>query len=271
MKSLLIFLFLIFSCLLATISLALDKIDINTASFDELKLITGVGDVKAQAIIDARPFSSVDDLIRVKGIGEKTLENIKKQDLAYIENISYGISPTLNKSLENIFINEILPWPEGKDAEEEWIELFNLNNFEADISGWSIKDTKGRITTYTFPQKTKIPTMEFFVLLREDSKIVLNNDEDGLELINPEGKIIDFVTYENPKKGFSYNKDNGKWVWSPNLTPGSENIVPEKRDASVSKSSFSSSPSFNPSLIAIILSFFSSGIIYTLKKFSLKK
>lgn len=56
-------------------------ININTASSSELQGLTGIGEVKARAIIEYREqnggFSSVDELINVKGIGEKTLEKIR--------------------------------------------------------------------------------------------------------------------------------------------------------------------------------------------------
>jgi competence protein ComEA len=55
-------------------------IDVNTADAAELIRIPGVGPVTAQSILTARadrPFSSVDDLERVKGIGPKTLEKIR--------------------------------------------------------------------------------------------------------------------------------------------------------------------------------------------------
>lgn len=52
-------------------------IDINTASEEELTRLPKVGPVLARGIAEARPFASVDDLRRVKGIGSKTLETVR--------------------------------------------------------------------------------------------------------------------------------------------------------------------------------------------------
>ena len=57
-------------------------ININTADFEELREIKRIGPVLAQRIIDYRnlngPFESWEELLEVKGIGEKTLEIIKE-------------------------------------------------------------------------------------------------------------------------------------------------------------------------------------------------
>lgn len=56
-------------------------VNINTAGISELCTLPGIGEVKAQAIIDFRKengnFESVDDIVKVKGIGPKTLDKMR--------------------------------------------------------------------------------------------------------------------------------------------------------------------------------------------------
>ena len=124
----------------------------------------------------------------------------------------------------NIIINEILPSPEGADSENEWIELKNQGNQKVSLFNWSVRDKKGTINTYVFPEETIIESQGFLVLIRPITNITLNNSEDGLELIQPDQNIIDSVDYINASIGESYNYINSEWTWSDQPSPNSLNL-----------------------------------------------
>ena len=54
-----------------------EKVNLNTADAAELEDLPGIGPAHAKAIIEARPFKSVDDLDRVKGLGKARIDALK--------------------------------------------------------------------------------------------------------------------------------------------------------------------------------------------------
>jgi competence protein ComEA len=64
------------------ISGATGLVNVNSATNAELETLPGIGEVIAQAIVDHRtengPFTSVEQLVDVSGIGDATLENIRE-------------------------------------------------------------------------------------------------------------------------------------------------------------------------------------------------
>ncbi|KAG6948578.1 hypothetical protein JG687_00015389 [Phytophthora cactorum] len=59
--------------------------DLNTATPRELQQLPGVGCVIARLIIESRPFSSVEDLLRVKGIGPVKFAAITAENQVYVD------------------------------------------------------------------------------------------------------------------------------------------------------------------------------------------
>lgn len=212
-------------------------ININTASQKELEKITGVGPVIAQKIIEARPFSSLSDLIKVDGIGEKTLQKIIEQGCAYVEgsNSNYssyysgggggGSSPFFPK----ILISEIQISP----IEERFIELYNPNEEDINLTDWYIqRKTKGaeswisEVSKNNFKDKI-IKSKNHFLVARTNlfnpdillSDLTLSED-NVIRLRNPNEETVDLVGWgqaqefekapaENPPQGRGISR---KWT-----------------------------------------------------------
>jgi competence protein ComEA len=68
-----------FSCQTA---FALEQVNLNTATIEQLVQLKGIGEKTAQKIIEYRnlhPFTSVDEFTKIKGVGEKLLEKLRDQ------------------------------------------------------------------------------------------------------------------------------------------------------------------------------------------------
>lgn len=139
------------------------------------------------------------------------------------ENIITGEIIENDKNDNFVRINEIFPNP--KNENDEFIELYNFSNKAINLKNWIIKDaSKG--SGYVFKEGDVIGAKGYFVVVREDSKLSFNNT--GLEsvyLIDSVGVERDRISYSGTKEGLSYGFDEmeNKWRWSEFLTPGNIN------------------------------------------------
>ncbi len=139
--------------LIVTVSAACEngQININNATVSDLDKLYGIGPAKAEAILNARPFDSLDDLIDVNGIGEVTLANIKSQGLACVEEEVDKIKKEKVNNEEkedkeiNIAGDEIL---DENNIQEETKEIETIKLVPKNIKTSGSKFELGKLPTY---------------------------------------------------------------------------------------------------------------------------
>ncbi len=135
-----------------------------------------------------------------------------------------------------VIISEFLPNPAGKDADGEFIELFNNEGAPINLSGWKIKDSSNK--TFAFINK-KIGAEEYLVLDYKTSKITLNNNGETLFLYDNSGGLVDKAEYMGTAEaGQSLIRKDNHFVFTDKPTPGKVNVF-EVAEAENSKPSLS--------------------------------
>jgi len=145
----------------------------------------------------------------------------------------YYVGDTITVEIypKKITINEFLPSPEGKDEEEEWIELYNDSDQIADISGWQLDDEDSGSKPFVFPKNTLIAPQSYLVFSRKTTGIALNNDKDKIRLLLSGGVVFQEINYEKAPQGLSSSRTPEDFVWTV-PTPGLPNIInsPQKSE-----------------------------------------
>ena len=123
---------------------------------------------------------------------------------------------------KKIEITELMPNPEGKDEDQEWVELLSGEEEKIKLDDWYFLNQSN--------QRFKLDELVIELGQRLKVSIIsttsfLRNSNGRVDLVNPNGEIVDTVSYlESAKENVSLNKNlTGQWLWSIFITPGAEN------------------------------------------------
>ncbi|MDO8574147.1 MAG: lamin tail domain-containing protein [bacterium] len=83
-----------------------------------------------------------------------------------------------------VYINEWLPNPVGKDAEGEWVELWNDSDSPVSLVGWKLQSKDGKSVFLG----GSIGPQEYIGFRRQSIKVTLHNIDGELTLYNPSGR-----------------------------------------------------------------------------------
>ncbi|HXF44424.1 MAG TPA: helix-hairpin-helix domain-containing protein [Candidatus Paceibacterota bacterium] len=137
---------------------------------------------------------------------------------------------------DRIIMNEIAWMGNLAGFDKEWIELKNISEKPADISGFRIYDKDEQIKIF-FTKGTVVPAGDFLLLERgKDYAGNLRNAEEALRLFDGDCNLVDEVTAEpnwpagDNKKKFTMERDADGKGWHTSSveegTPGRENSAP---------------------------------------------
>ncbi len=115
--------------------------------------------------------------------------------------------------------SEALPNPEGSDATEEWIELFNPYSESISLETLKLDDQEGGSSPYAL--SGSMEGYSYLLISIEDSNITLNNSTDEIRLLW-EDEILWSVSYNEVQEGLSYSWINESYEWTK-ATPGEAN------------------------------------------------
>lgn len=146
--------------------------------------------------------------------------------------------PSVANPTTGVYLSEYLP------KGNEWVEIFNNNDFPVILNGWKIDNNPtGGMAPKNIPTNTTIPAKSYYVFNITGN--FFNNDHDYVVLINNLGQIEESTEYFTDSATLSWTKQtNGLWC----LTTPSIGTVnnPCPGVAGVSSSISVSSPSSSP-------------------------
>ena len=143
--------------------------------------------------------------------------------------------PGEDTTVIDFYINEIMPSPFGADSDAypngEWIEIVNNGTTYVDISDFRF--TAGASARVLIITPERMPLQEntyvapgeiALIAANGSSSFYMKNEvNDGIELIDDEGTMLDWAIWDAPTEGESLTKKSSTWSDSMWPTPGEPN------------------------------------------------
>lgn len=105
-----------------------------------------------------------------------------------------------------VVINQLLVNPEGNDAGNEFIEFYNEDSSEADLSNWTIEMASTTTKVVRLPEGTVLKQGSLYRIAESEGKgelkagITLRNNDGWVVLKDKEGKVQDIVGWEDAER-----------------------------------------------------------------------
>lgn len=123
--------------------------------------------------------------------------------------------------------SEVLPNITGVDEGKEFIEIYNPNGSEVDLSNYLLSVGLDDSEKYfEFLSGLVIKAHQYLAFYNSEIKFTLKNTTDIVRLYSIDKVLMDKITaYESPKADESWAKINDLWQYTNRVSPSAENLA----------------------------------------------
>lgn len=136
--------------------------------------------------------------------------------------------PATDVGLMSPRMTELLPNPAGtgNDTTNEFIELYNANDTNFDLSGFSLQTGTTTLHTYVFPAGTTLAPHSFTAFYSSLTHLSMSNSGGQAVLLDPLGNSLSASSpYATAADGQAWAYASGNWSWTTTPTPNAPNII----------------------------------------------
>ncbi len=136
-----------------------------------------------------------------------------------------AVSP--NAGLTSPTITELLPDPAAPqtDANDEFIELYNPNETQFDLTGYVLETGTATKYRFVFPDGSLLAPHAFTALFSADTGLALSNSGGQARILDPNNTLLNQTDlYGSAKEAQAWALVDGVWQWTSLPTPNAENV-----------------------------------------------
>lgn len=126
-----------------------------------------------------------------------------------------------------LWISEVLPNVSGADTGHEYVEIYNPNDEAVVLDGYTLrigKTLEDVMQLSVGGSTASIPAHGYITYRDSDLGFTLLNTESSLQLSAPAGNVVSYTSYSEAADDQSWSFVGGEWIYTNQLTPGSENL-----------------------------------------------
>jgi hypothetical protein len=132
------------------------------------------------------------------------------------------------------------------DASDEYIELFNPNNQDLDLAGYTIQTGLKFAYSYSIMGLTMVSN-SYTTFTSGNTKLTLANSGGQARLLDKNGQVVSqTIAYNMAPSGQAWALANGIWQWTTTPTPGVSNVITTPVKTTVATKASLAKPSSKP-------------------------